>query len=199
MPPRAPSETWGGEDFVLLDDEDVVGGALGDEALLVEEDRFLRAVEVAFNLGEDVVEVVERFDGGAERGGGDALGRHGVHAQALGVIFFRVELDGGGDAEDGRLAAFVGVEAEVALAAGDDKADVAVAQLVLAAGFEDDVAEGVAFEGDGEEDGLGGIVEAVGGAPRGERRGRCRNGCPRTRRRRRGGRGRRRRPWRRVR
>ena len=53
----------------LADQEDVVAGAFGDFALVVEHQGFDAAGLQAFDLGQDVVEIVERLDPRAERAG----------------------------------------------------------------------------------------------------------------------------------
>ena len=51
----------------VLDDEDVVAGALGDLALVVEHQRFEAAGADRLDLGQDVVQVVERLDARVQR------------------------------------------------------------------------------------------------------------------------------------
>ena len=67
MPSRMPASIGGVCSSPLLDDEDVVAGALGDLALVVEHQRFEAAGAGPLDLGEDVVEVVERLDPRVER------------------------------------------------------------------------------------------------------------------------------------
>src|SRR3546814_8663384 len=58
---------WRGrEDAIAVDDEDVLAGALGDVAALVEHDGFVEAVEVGLGLGEGGVRV-DAGDLGARR------------------------------------------------------------------------------------------------------------------------------------
>src|SRR5690606_38386458 len=106
------------------DDEDVVAGAFGDGALVVEHQGFGAAGVGALDLGEDVVQVVERLDPGvqgrrvvADRAGGDDL-------QAVLVQLGRVEDDRVGDDDDLRVARLARVEPEAAGPSGDDEPDV---------------------------------------------------------------------------
>ena len=57
------------EQHAVADQEDVVGRALGHFALVVEHQGFHAAGLHALDLGQDVVQVVERLDPRAERGG----------------------------------------------------------------------------------------------------------------------------------
>src|SRR5207248_11231990 len=110
-----------------------------------------------FDLGEDVVEVIEALDARGDGVGVVADDAGGDDGHAFVVHLARVELDGLGNDEGGGARAFVGIEAQVPRAAGDDQADVAVGQVVgldrlLHGG-------GQLFSGvrDGQPDGFGGI------------------------------------------
>ena len=46
----------------VADDEDIVGGALGDVPLVVQHDRFGHVGIRRLDLGQDVVEIVEALD-----------------------------------------------------------------------------------------------------------------------------------------
>ena len=67
-------------EHAALDDEDVVAGTLGHLALVVEHQRFQAAGLDRLDLGQDVVQIVQRLDARvegvgvvADRGGGDDL------------------------------------------------------------------------------------------------------------------------------
>ena len=66
-PSRMPASSGGVQQPAALDQEDVVARALGDFALVVEHQGFDAAGLQALDLGQDVVEVVERLDPRAER------------------------------------------------------------------------------------------------------------------------------------
>ena len=62
IPSRMPESIDGVWSLPVLDHEDVVAGALGDLALVVEHQGFEAAGLGPLDLGQDVVEVVERLD-----------------------------------------------------------------------------------------------------------------------------------------
>ncbi len=152
---------WGGGDDAVFDHEDVVAGAFADVAEVIEHDGFGDAGVVCFPLGHDVIEVVEGFDFGGEGVGVIADGGGGDDGHTVGVHSFGVHLDFVGDAEDGGSFAIFGGDAEVADAAGDDEAEVAVGEVIGVDGLFHGVGEFWSGVGDGEADGGGGFVEAV--------------------------------------
>ena len=150
-----------GVHLVAIDDEYVVAGALGHVALSVEHDGLLVTGGVGLDLGEDVVEVVERLDRRI-----DCVvmvtrrcDRHDLHA--LLVQAWRVKLDLVGDDDHLRVGAAVGVQAKRAGAPGDDQPNVAVGDAVSAAGLHRGIHQLLMRHRDVEQDGLGGIKKAV--------------------------------------
>jgi hypothetical protein len=125
-----------GNDLAFFDDEDVVSGALGNVALLVEHEAFHGTRLEGFDFGHDVVEVVERLNLRAQARGGGSTGATGDDFEALGVVFFRVEFDARGDDEHRRSGAKVRVETKVAHATRDDETDVAFGETIRANGVE---------------------------------------------------------------
>ena len=67
MPSRMPASIGGVQQHAVAHQEDVVARALGDFALVVEHQGFDAAGLQAFDLGQDVVEIVERLDPRVER------------------------------------------------------------------------------------------------------------------------------------
>ena len=62
MPSRMPASSGGVCRTPLAHQEDIVAGALGDFAFVIEHQGFDAAGLQAFDLGQNVVEVVERLD-----------------------------------------------------------------------------------------------------------------------------------------
>ena len=112
--------------LAAVHDEDVVAGALGDLALVVEHQGFQAAGVGPLDLGEDVVQVVERLDPRIDGVGMIASRRGRDDLQAVVVQLFRVEADVVGDDDDLRVGRLARVEAQAAGPAGDDEADVGV-------------------------------------------------------------------------
>lgn len=150
-----------GQELVAFDDENVVAGAFGHEALGVEHDGFLATAVGRLDLGEDVVQVVERFDGRVQSAVQVARGGHGDDFEALAIILLGVKLDLVRDDDDRGVFAAVRVEAERARAAGHDQADVTVPEFVAAAGFDHGFHDPRVRERERQEDGLGGIEQPV--------------------------------------
>ncbi len=130
MPSRIPASVGGVSSWPLRDQEDVVAGAFGHFALVVEHQGFDAAGLHPLDLGQDVVQVVQRLDARvqcgrviAHRAGRDDL-------QALLVVLLGIEREVVGDDDHLRVRAQVGIEAQRALAARDDQADIAVLDLV---------------------------------------------------------------------
>ncbi len=90
----------------------------------------------------------------AHRSGGDDL-------QAVGVELLRIELDLGGNNDDLRLFAEIGVEPERARAARNHQADVAIGNLIGLAGVDHRLHHFLLGHRDFQRNGLGRIVEAV--------------------------------------
>ncbi len=87
-------------DDTILNDEDVIARAFGDLALVVEHQGFKRAGVRAFDLGENIVEVVQLLDPRAEctRVISQRARRDQLHA--VFVDLFRIERDRVGDDDD---------------------------------------------------------------------------------------------------
>ena len=112
--------------LAAMHDEDVVAGALGDLALVVEHQGFQAARLGSLDLGQDVVQVVERLDPRID-GVGMIAGRRGRDdLQAVIVQLFGIEADVVGDDDDLGVGRLARVEAQAAGAPGDDDADVGV-------------------------------------------------------------------------
>ena len=84
----------------------------------------------AFNLGHDVVEIVQRLDPRRERGGADSLCGSGHDPQALLVELGRIEADRVSDHNHLGVAGFGRVEAQATRTAGDHQPDVAIYKVV---------------------------------------------------------------------
>ena len=83
----------------IFDDEDIIARALSHVALIVEHDRLVVAEVLRLDLGQNIVQIIERFDGGRQRGWVAAASRHSYDGEAIFVKLLRVELDGIGDDE----------------------------------------------------------------------------------------------------
>ena len=114
-----------GDDALAARNEDVVGAAFGDEAVQAEHDGLNESGHVRLNERHDVVQVLGRFYLRVQALR-VVLARGAYHRDdALLIHLGRVEGYLVGDDDDGRaLVAFLGVDAEVAGAARDDRADV---------------------------------------------------------------------------
>jgi len=124
---------WRREQRAVFHNEQIVAGAFGHETFGVEHDGFFAAAVVRLDLGEDVVEIIQRLDGRVERAVQVARRRHGDDVQPALVIRRRIKLDLVRDDDDGRLFATARIQAKRAHAARDDEADVTFAQLVFPA------------------------------------------------------------------
>src|SRR5262249_51217008 len=112
--------------------------------------------------GQDVGQVVEGLDRGGELVGPALADRGGDELEALLVEALGVELDLVGDDDEGStLLALPHVEAEVADAARDHEADVGVLEPVGAHGLEEGLLDLLERQGQGQEDGLGRLLEAL--------------------------------------
>ncbi len=120
------------------DDENVVGRGLGDVAVHVQHQRFVGAVIVGFHPREHVVHVVQRLDRRAQRVRRRPPERRRHELDALRRLSIEAD-DRPGDHNHLRIAARARVDAQVADAARDDQANVAVGDLVPPARLEDDV------------------------------------------------------------
>ncbi len=108
----------GGRDqLALVNQEDVITGTLGDVTLLVEHEAFVEAVLLGFDLRQNIIQVIQRFDGGRKRGWADPARGGGDDPHARRVELFRVQLDGIRDADDGWLGAILWGKTQVADAA----------------------------------------------------------------------------------
>ncbi len=65
------------------DDEQVVDGRFGDVAVLIEEHRLVGTAIVGLDARQDVVQIVEAFDGRTQHVGRRTPERRGHHAAAL--------------------------------------------------------------------------------------------------------------------
>ncbi len=149
------------EDLAVLDDEDVVAGALADVTIDVEHDGLIAADINGLDLGQDVVEVVEAFDARVKAGdwGSGTLGDDDAHA--LLVFLFRVELDLIGDADDAGDGALAWVQAQSAVAAGNQQADVAFNDSVGLDAVTQNLHHCLAGKWDFHVDGLGGAPQTL--------------------------------------
>ena len=96
------------QQLALVDDEQVVAGALSHFAFVVEHHRFDAPRFQSLHLGHDVIEVIERLDPWAESGRMIANRRRGHQFQAFAVKRFGIQRDAVGDDDDLRIAALVG-------------------------------------------------------------------------------------------
>ena len=148
-------------DHAILDDEDVVARALGDPAVGGEHDGLVAAGFDGFDLGEDVVEVIQALDAGIKALAGrfGALGDDHAHAFVVELGFVQANLVGDADhAGDGAAAR---IQAQRAIAAADHEADVALVDRVGADAFALDGFHFLARDGDLEVDLVGAFVEAI--------------------------------------
>ena len=104
-----------------LHHEDIVARALGDLALVVEHQGFEAAGVGPLDLGQDVVQVIERLDPRVDRIGVVAGGAGGDDLQAVLVQLFGVKADVVGDDDDLRVGRLPRVEPQAAGASGDDR------------------------------------------------------------------------------
>ena len=103
----------------------------------VEHDRLVRAGLLRVDLGEDVLQVVERLDARVDGFVRDLPRRRGHDRDAAGVELARIDAHVVDDDDHARLRARERVDAELADAARDDQADVDVVALVAAHGLLD--------------------------------------------------------------
>ena len=120
----------GCEQCACTHDEDVVPGALGHFALVVEHQGFHAAGLQSLQFGHDVVKIIERLDSRAQRGRMRALRCSRHDAQPFLVVFAGVKTDGVSDHDHLRIFCAVGVEAKAACAAGHHQTNVAVVQRI---------------------------------------------------------------------
>ena len=156
-----PESIDGRVELPVLDDEDVVAGTLGDLALVVEHQGFEAAGIGPLDLGQDVVQVVERLDPRVDGVGVIARRCRRDDLQAMLVKLRGVEADLVGDDDDLRIGRLPGVEAQAAGAPGDDDADVGIRELVGGQRVDDGVGHLLAGHGDLEMDGLGRFIQPV--------------------------------------
>ena len=110
------------------DEEHVVGRALRDQALRVQQQRLVGALPAALDRGQHRGEVVERLHLRRQRvGGRPAQARRDDH-DAVAVGLLGIDRERCGDHHHRRARTRVGRDAERADAAGDDEADVAVGE-----------------------------------------------------------------------
>ena len=145
----------------LADQEDVVAGALGHFAAVIEHQGLDAAGLEPLDLRQDVVEVVERFDSRAQGRRVVADRAHGDEFQPVAIQFVGVERDLIGDDDHLGMGTAVGIESQGAAAAGDDHADVAVRDAVGGHGLLDGRGHFLLAQRDGQPDGLGGIPQPV--------------------------------------
>jgi len=77
----------------------------------------MEAVLLGFDLRQNIIQVIQRFDGGRKRGRADPARGGGDDPHARRVELFRVQLDGIRDADDGCLGAILWGKTQVADAA----------------------------------------------------------------------------------
>src|SRR2546426_7941012 len=160
--PRDPGEVRGrvwGHHRVVLDDEEVVRARLGNVPLDIQEERLVRPVLVRLDPGEDLVQVVQGLDARAQALRRDAAGARGDDLQPLLVLVLRIQHDPGlrDDHDRGSALALPRIEPQVPGAAGDDRPDVAVHDVVPPARLQDEVRELLGGVGDLEVDRLRGL------------------------------------------
>ena len=120
------------DDLAVLDNVEIVTGTFREVPVRVKEDRLVPALVVRLDLGKDIVEVVQTLDIGGQALGGIAADRDGdpLETFLVQVAIHRTPCNGN---DDNRwFWAFSRVKPEVANAAGDDRADVGVLQVVPA-------------------------------------------------------------------
>src|SRR3989442_999852 len=127
---------------VVADNEDVLGARLGNIAVDVEHERFIRAVLVRLDLGHDVVQIIQGLDRRAEALGRDASVRRRDDLEAA-LVDLAEEIDARlRDHDDARTGlALPRIEAEIARPACDDRADVSFPDVVASARLQDDPCE----------------------------------------------------------
>ncbi len=92
-PFQGPVDGGGGQKPAVADDEQVVRGALRDEPLAVEHDRLDAACVLRFDLGEDVVQVVEALDPRVDPVRSEPAAGRGHHRDTLPVVLLGIEPD----------------------------------------------------------------------------------------------------------
>ena len=176
----------GRRDLAVAHDVDVLAGALADVAVLVEQDRLLVAGLDRLDLREHAVQVLARgLRVGDQRARADPLPRGDLRADAVALALLAevgAPLPAGDRHVDRRVER---VEAHLAVAAVDDRADVARAHAVASDELERRRAQLLGRVGHGHVVELGRLAAA---ARRGRRcgtppgRARCRSSArPRTR------------------
>ncbi len=151
----------GGRQLAVFDQEDVVAGAFRDVTFVVHHNGFFLALIGGFDLGEDVVEIIERFNSWREglRVVADCRGGDNLHA--VFVQFLRIHFDLVSDDDDLRVGRPADIEAEPPCPTSDDESDVTIGQAVGSDGFVGGVDHFFRRHRDDETDGFGGFVEAV--------------------------------------
>ena len=107
IPSRPPSATAGVQHAAAGDEEHVVGGALGDLAGGVQQQRLVGAAGARLGRGEHGGQVVERLDLRRHAVGGRAPQARRDHVDAALVELGRVELERGDDQDHRRALAGV--------------------------------------------------------------------------------------------
>ncbi len=149
------------EQRAVLHDEQVVAGAFGHEPFRVQHHRLLDAGVVRLDLGEDVVEIIQRLDGRVQRAVQIARRRHGHDFHAALVKFRRIKLDFVRDDDDRRTFAASRIQTERAHAARHHEPDIAVAQSIFPAGLDGRLHELGVRHREFEQNRLGGTKQPV--------------------------------------
>ena len=97
-------------ELALLNDKNVVAAALGYLALMIEHDAFEAAGANSFQLGQDVIEIIQRFDARAQRGGMIADRGNGADIEPAFAQLARIERDIINDDDDLRIGALAWIQ-----------------------------------------------------------------------------------------
>src|SRR5665213_1404990 len=150
-----------GQQAPLAQDKQVVGGAFRDVTVLGQQNGLQGAALTGLNLRQNVVEVVQALDLGAEGFRHVAAGGHRDQGQAVAIRGVRVETDEVGDDDVGGLAAQGGTKAQIALPPREQGAYISVFKAVGGQGPEDFRPHGGLSQGRLQQNSFGRIVKAV--------------------------------------
>src|SRR5262245_12811490 len=133
---RAGRQRWS-EQLISFADENIIARTLRHEPFSVQHDCLLAAGVDRFDLGENVVQIVQRLDGRIQRAVQIPCRRHRDDVHPTLIKLRRIKLNFVRDHDDRRALALVRIQTQAARASRYDEPDVAVADLISTTRFED--------------------------------------------------------------
>ena len=121
---------WRSAELAVLNDKDVVAGALADVALMVEHERFFATRVVRLDLRQNIIQVVEGLHARVKGVGRIANRARGYDLDTLLIEVGGIEGERLRDHDDLRIVAEVRVKTERPDAASNDEANIRVSETV---------------------------------------------------------------------